>query len=312
MLAEGGGLGSCKLGVEHRGSKPLPPKLSPSHHPPAPPFLLLAQYTSLLSPVEPRSKAGARRLAELAAGHQRFCTNQLANKKTSRVLEAAFGTELTAAYMRGLMFDFVPSDSPPWFDTSVSRLYHHFDREPEPWKDGAQLLSIRRGLDVAKANTFLQRCAALLRGQLFCRLPWFVGGAAQSCTGLVCPNMLGSGCSAYATGSPARPAPTPASPYPRVAGRSFLEGESSIAGERLQFALGTLYDADKDFREAANAATPELAELRAEGLEAVGRLLEAQLLDLVGQAQATAAEAAGGGSGAEPQQQQQQQQAETP
>lgn len=125
---------------------------------PLPP-LTPAQYASLLSPVEPRTKAGARRLAELAAGHQRFVTNQLANKKTSRVLEVAFGAELTAAYMEGLMFDFDPSDSPPWYDGSLSKLYRHFERNPEPWADGEKLLAIRQKLDVDKARVFLERCA---------------------------------------------------------------------------------------------------------------------------------------------------------
>lgn len=117
------------------------------------------QYASLLSPVNPRTKSGARRLAELTAGHQRFVTNQLANKKTSRVLEVAFGTALTDAYMEGLMFDFDPSDSPPWFDGSLSRLYRHFDRRPEPWADGEKLLAIRQKLDADKARVFLERCA---------------------------------------------------------------------------------------------------------------------------------------------------------
>lgn len=119
------------------------------------------QYSTLLSPVEPRTKTGARRLAELAAGHQRFVTNQLANQKTSRVIESALGPEMCKAYMEELVFDFNPTDSPPWYDGSLSRLYRHFDRHPEPWKDGEQLLAIRQKLDVDKSRMFLERCAHL-------------------------------------------------------------------------------------------------------------------------------------------------------
>ena len=111
----------------------------------------------MLSPIEPRTKDGARRLAALAAGHQRFTVHQLANKKTSRVLEVAFGAVITEEYMKGLMFDFDLADSPPWYDSSLSKLYTHFRREPEPWKDGEQLLAIRRALDVDKARVFLDR-----------------------------------------------------------------------------------------------------------------------------------------------------------
>lgn len=118
-----------------------------------------SQYASLLSPVDVRTKAGARRLAELTAGHQRFVTNQLANKKTARVLETSFGAELTTEYMEKLMFDFDPTESPPWYDGSLSRLYRHFDRRPEPWADGEKLLAIRQKLDSDKARVFLERCA---------------------------------------------------------------------------------------------------------------------------------------------------------
>ncbi|KAI8463970.1 MAG: ferredoxin-dependent bilin reductase-domain-containing protein [Monoraphidium minutum] len=197
-------------------------------------------YASLLTPIEPRTKAGARRLAELAAGHQRFCSNQLANKKTARVLEVSFGPERTEQYMTQLMFDFDPADSPPWYDGSLSRLYHHFERNPEPWADGGRLLSIRRDLDVEKAHAFIER---------------------------------------------------------------FLTGEASIAGERLEFALATVYDADPEFREAANEAMPELATLRLAGPGPVGVRLQEQMLALIGAPQpgaapaepVTAPAAAGGG-----------------
>jgi hypothetical protein len=255
----------------------LPPPPHHHHHTHKP------QYATLLTPIEPRTKSGARRLAELAAGHQRFCANQLANKKTSRVLEVAFGAELTTQYMEGLMFDFNPGDSPPWFDTSISRLYHHFDENPEPWKDGEQLLSIRQALDVDKAQQFLERWVVMRR--------WDPGRRFAACF---------LGCTRRPTRPPAPrtrlpltpqyPAPPPTHPPPPPA--RFLEGEDSIAGERLQFALATMYDADEEFREAVNAAAPDLAALRLEGSGEVGRRLEEQLLELVGAARQQGAAAA--------------------
>lgn len=65
----------------------------------------------------------------------------------------------------------------------------------------------------------------------------------------------------------------------------FLAGEASIAGERLQFALSTMYDSDADFRAAVNESMPDLAELRLGGSGEVGERLESQLLDLIGAAQ---------------------------
>lgn len=62
------------------------------------------------------------------------------------------------------MFDFDPSDCPPWYDTSISRLYEHMRHHPEPWRDGEQLLAIRRALDVDKAQLFLDRCGGRRRG----------------------------------------------------------------------------------------------------------------------------------------------------
>jgi hypothetical protein len=65
----------------------------------APCFVRVLQYSQLLEPLRPTSKPAARRLQELLACHKRFCDLQLANKKTSRVLEAAFDAEFTQQYM---------------------------------------------------------------------------------------------------------------------------------------------------------------------------------------------------------------------
>lgn len=56
----------------------------------------------------PISSAQRRRLAAMHAAHQRYCEKQLENDKTRRVLEAAFGAELSGRYMRELMFDCEP------------------------------------------------------------------------------------------------------------------------------------------------------------------------------------------------------------
>lgn len=70
----------------------------PTPHTHTQPFLH-TQYSQLLEPLRPTSKPSARRLQELLACHKRFCDQQLANKKTARVLEAAFDAEFTEQYM---------------------------------------------------------------------------------------------------------------------------------------------------------------------------------------------------------------------
>lgn len=46
-----------------------------------------------------------RRLKQIEEGHQRFCEAQRTNRKTSAVLEKAFGVELAQRYLREVMFD---------------------------------------------------------------------------------------------------------------------------------------------------------------------------------------------------------------
>ncbi|GFR52683.1 hypothetical protein Agub_g15309 [Astrephomene gubernaculifera] len=79
----------------------------------------------------PGDRRTEARLEEMLEGQKRFCENQLANKKTRRVLEAAFGPEWTDAYMKKLMFDFDPSYDPPFFDAEFEKLYTYFDENPE-------------------------------------------------------------------------------------------------------------------------------------------------------------------------------------
>jgi hypothetical protein len=62
----------------------------------------------------------------------RFVDNQLANKKTSKVLEAAFGSDWTDAYMHSMMFDFCPDEEPRVLGAGdLVRLYSYFDDNPE-------------------------------------------------------------------------------------------------------------------------------------------------------------------------------------
>ncbi|KAF8066305.1 pcyA [Scenedesmus sp. PABB004] len=114
-------------------------------------------YSRLLQPIAPDSKASARRLSELLASQRRFCEQQLANTKTSRVLEVAFDAEFTDAYMKQLMFDYAPSEDVPWFDGSLARLYEYFDNAPEVWADAAEFMKTRLKLDGAKASDYLRR-----------------------------------------------------------------------------------------------------------------------------------------------------------
>jgi len=48
------------------------------------------------------------RQAEILAGQQHYCTNQLQNDKTRRVLEKAFGQEWADFYMTNVLFDLPP------------------------------------------------------------------------------------------------------------------------------------------------------------------------------------------------------------
>jgi hypothetical protein len=63
-----------------------------------------------------------------------------------------------------------------------------------------------------------------------------------------------------------------------------MAGETSIAGERLQFALAALYDTDPEFRAGIDASMPDVAALRRSEPGAVGARLEAELLALLREA----------------------------
>lgn len=54
--------------------------------------------------------ASSSALADTAAAHARYAAHQLANAKTRRVLEAAFGSEWADDYMAGCMFDVEKAD----------------------------------------------------------------------------------------------------------------------------------------------------------------------------------------------------------
>ena len=80
-----------------RPANPSAPRLTAASTPaPAPQIAKIAH---------PTSRAQRRRLELVHAAHRRFCERQLENDKTRRVLEAAFGADLAAAYMREMMFD---------------------------------------------------------------------------------------------------------------------------------------------------------------------------------------------------------------
>lgn len=113
------------------------------------------QLARLLTPV-PESAPDRR--ASLHDGHQRFVANQLQNKKTTRVLEAAWypdGKELAEQYMAQLLFDYSPQDAPPWHDASVGRLYSYFETAPEPSRDEKEAKAFVIKVNVEKASGYL-------------------------------------------------------------------------------------------------------------------------------------------------------------
>jgi phycocyanobilin:ferredoxin oxidoreductase len=65
---------------------------------------LLRQHleAAAATPAAPRS---ADAVAATAAAHARFCTCQLENDKTRRILAKALGAEFADAYMEGVLFD---------------------------------------------------------------------------------------------------------------------------------------------------------------------------------------------------------------
>jgi phycocyanobilin:ferredoxin oxidoreductase len=120
-------------------------------------YLTLAQASR---PLDRTTRAGASRLLEVAEGHRCFCERQLANAKTARVLEAAFGTDFTREYMRGLMFDFDPSDAPPWFDPSVTRLHSYLTKQdPVEWSDLERAQGLRQANMGGRSQATLQGVA---------------------------------------------------------------------------------------------------------------------------------------------------------
>jgi hypothetical protein len=123
------------------------------------------QYSSLLEPIEPTNRENIGRLKQLLAGHKRFCEQQLSNKKTSRVLEAAFDPEWTEQYMTQLMFDYSPTYSPPWFDGSVAQLYNYFEENPEPSVVEQAYTQRREALNYRTASEYLTR---ILQGEGLC------------------------------------------------------------------------------------------------------------------------------------------------
>jgi phycocyanobilin:ferredoxin oxidoreductase len=119
--------------------------------------LALAQASQ---PLNRTTKSGAQRLMDVAQAHKTFCDRQLANAKTARVLEAAFGVETTQRYMRELMFDFDPSDAPPWFDPALVRLHTHLtDTDPVPWSDLPQALALRQENMAGRSTSTLRGVA---------------------------------------------------------------------------------------------------------------------------------------------------------
>eukprot|EP00798_Chlamydomonas_sp_ICE-L_P016547 gene16547-22776_t len=114
--------------------------------------MMLAQ---LSEPVSGGDKTSVRKQAELLAGHKSFVDNQLANKKTTRVLEAAFGQEWTDDYMNSMMFDFKPEDEPEVYSSEVEQLYEYFDQKPELGSLVDEIEGLQEEQDAGRATEYL-------------------------------------------------------------------------------------------------------------------------------------------------------------
>ncbi|KAL6781439.1 PCYA1 [Auxenochlorella protothecoides x Auxenochlorella symbiontica] len=68
---------------------------------------LVRYHTEVGRIIDPVSGAGAAaRLQTIRAAHKHYCTQNLRNLKTRRMLEASFGVEWSDKYLRHIMFDF--------------------------------------------------------------------------------------------------------------------------------------------------------------------------------------------------------------
>lgn len=85
------------------------------------------QIAAMASPVSSQSAGGShnsnKRLEQIAAAHKRYCDKQLENTKTSKVLEKAFGEEVTRQYMEQVMFDW------PGVEEANTRIYGGGDKD---------------------------------------------------------------------------------------------------------------------------------------------------------------------------------------
>jgi len=113
-----------------------------------------------VEPVQPTTPRNIARRTELLEGHKRFIDNQLANKKTTRVLEAAFNVEWATEYMRSIMFDFEPDDEPKWVDASMGKLYDYFDYYPELGIWPQQIKELEDGIALRRASETLDALVA--------------------------------------------------------------------------------------------------------------------------------------------------------
>jgi len=107
-----------------------------------------------------KGKSNRLRMEELLQGHRRFVDNQLSNKKTSRVLEVAFGAEWTHEYMTQLMFDYAPDEEPVWEDSSLGRMFKYFEENPELGTIMEEMEDLKSGVAIERAEAILNALAA--------------------------------------------------------------------------------------------------------------------------------------------------------
>ncbi|MEW5300657.1 MAG: hypothetical protein WDW36_003571 [Sanguina aurantia] len=110
-----------------------------------------------LQPIRVTDAQGQARAAEVLDCHKRFTENNLSNLKTRRVLDVAFGTAWSDAYMRSVMFDFKPEYQPAFNDTSILQLFDYFEDNPAVLTEQEELRDLRSDLRVEEASEVVER-----------------------------------------------------------------------------------------------------------------------------------------------------------
>ncbi|GAX73683.1 hypothetical protein CEUSTIGMA_g1134.t1 [Chlamydomonas eustigma] len=203
--------------------------------------------TYLIQPVDESTRRGALKAAELLEGHKRFVEKQLENKKTSRVLETAFGEAWTTAYMQEVMFDFKPDSEPPFVDASIFQLYDYYDDYPELGGLAEEFVGLRDSVDKERAEEYLNELliTASEPGNPF--NPSSSSSERPSGSG----NLPASSGESQEEEEEERPAP--------------LSSAEVAARIRAEWAMTKMYETDLQFKASVDAVIPEAWQLLVDG-----------------------------------------------